>query len=66
MTNDTAVYDALAFNLQTIEFDIWVGMGTREAITQRGFKADPATLCYCPKEWLIDGFRAKDAPPPRL
>jgi hypothetical protein len=64
MPNDTAVYDALAYNPSTVQHDIWVGAGTREALRKRGLKADPATLAYCPKEWLVDGFRAKDTPPP--
>jgi hypothetical protein len=64
MTNDTAVYDAMAYNPSTVDYDIWVGLGTREAIANRGLKPDWATLRYCPKEWLVDGFRSKDAPPP--
>lgn len=64
MTNDTPVYDALAFNTSTVRYDIWVGTGTREALSKRGLKPDLATLAYCPREWLTDGFRSKDTPPP--
>jgi hypothetical protein len=64
LQNDTAVYDAMAYNPSTINYDIWVGLGTLEAIKKRDLKPDMATLRYCPKEWLTDGFRPKDAPPP--
>lgn len=60
MPNDTAIYDALDYNPVTAQDDIWVGQGTLEAIHNRGLKADLATLKYCPKEWLTDGFRPKD------
>lgn len=60
MPNDTAVYDALAYNPLTVEYNDWVGLGTLEAIRKRGLKANLATLKYCPKEWLIDGFRPKN------
>lgn len=64
MPNDTQVFDALAYNPLTVQHDIWVGMGTFDAIRERGLKAELTTVCYCPKEWLVDGFRSKDAPPP--
>jgi hypothetical protein len=57
LENDTAVYHALAFNPQTYEYDIWVGTGTRTAITKHGFQPDLSELLYCPKEWLVDGWR---------
>lgn len=60
MPNDTAVYDALAYNPLTVQHDEWIGQGTLEAIRKRGLKADLATLKYCPSEWLTDGFRPKN------
>ena len=60
MPNDTPIYDAMAYNPSTVQYDEWVGQGTLEAIDKRGLKPDLATLKYCPKEWLIDGFRPKN------
>jgi hypothetical protein len=57
MQNDTAIYDALAYNPSTVQHDIWVGQGTLEAIQKRGLKPDLATLKYCSKELLTDGYR---------
>jgi hypothetical protein len=57
MPNDTAIYDAMAYNPSTVQHDVWVGQGTLEAIYKRGLKPDWATLKYCPKEWLSDGYR---------
>jgi hypothetical protein len=54
--NDTRVYPAHAFNPQTIQYDIWVGVGTEEVIEKCGFKADRANVLHCPKEQLVDGW----------
>ena len=36
-------------------FNDWVGqMGTREAIRRDGLEIDPASLAYCPHEWIND------------
>jgi hypothetical protein len=61
MPNDTAVYDALAYNPSTALHDVWVGQGTLEAIHKRGLEADMATLKYCSKELLTDGYRPNEA-----
>ena len=57
MKNDTAVYPALAFNPVTCNYNSWKGTGTREAIAKRGLRPDLTELLYCPKEWLVDGWR---------
>ena len=57
MKNDTPVFDAMAFNPSTVSYDIWKGVGTREAIKAAGFRVvDPAPVYYCPKEVLKDGW----------
>jgi hypothetical protein len=54
VTNDTAVFEATRFDLETGERE-WVGrMGTREAIVRDGMAVDTASVAYCPHEW-IDG-----------
>jgi hypothetical protein len=54
MKNDVAVYDALRFDSDAGE-TVWTGrMGTRDAILRDGFTIDPASLSYCPHEWLDD------------
>jgi hypothetical protein len=55
---DTPVYPAFAYNPNTVDFDIWRGMGTREAIAKRGV----GDVQWCPHEWLVDGWR--DTGPP--
>ena len=49
MQNDTPVYHAFAFNPKTIDYDIWVGIGTREAIAKRSLRGDGFVL-WCPKQ----------------
>jgi hypothetical protein len=39
LQNDTAVFHAFAWNPVKAEYDDWRGMGTRTAITVRGFEA---------------------------
>jgi hypothetical protein len=52
MRNDVAVYDALRFDPDAGE-TVWTGrMGTRAAILRDGFSFDPASLSYCPHQWL--------------
>lgn len=52
MTNDTAVFDAMRLDPNSGEKE-WIGrIGTRAAITRDGFEIDPASLGYCPHEWL--------------
>ena len=52
MKNDIAVYDALRFDSGAGE-SIGTGrMGTREAILRDGLTFDPASVSYCPHEWL--------------
>jgi hypothetical protein len=52
MENDTAVYDAMAYNTGTAAYDIWKGVATRAAIEAAGYRFEVATLKYCPKEKL--------------
>jgi hypothetical protein len=56
MINDTLVFDAMAFNPSTVSYDIWKGVGTREAIEAAGFHVVKATWRGCPKEKLKDGW----------
>ncbi len=58
LINDTPVYHAFAFNSNTVDYDIWVGVGTRDAIAKRGLRGDGFVL-WCPHEWLVDGWRDK-------
>jgi hypothetical protein len=52
MKNDVAVYDALRFGSDAGE-SIGTGcMGTRAAILRDGLTFDPASVSYCPREWL--------------
>jgi hypothetical protein len=52
MTNDTAVFDAMRFDIRAGE-DIWTGRaGTRETINRDGYRVDPMSLKYCPREWI--------------
>lgn len=67
MTNDTAVYDA--FDVDPIDGnERWLGrMGTRRAIMRDGLIVDPASLAYCPHEWLdeygyVDIERVREFP----
>jgi hypothetical protein len=55
MANDNPVYHAFAYNPSTIDYDIWVGVGTREAIRNGGFRGDGIVL-WCPHERLVDGW----------
>jgi hypothetical protein len=55
MTNDTPVYPAFAYNPATVDFDIWRGIGTREAIAKLGLRGRGLVL-WCPHEWLVDGW----------
>jgi hypothetical protein len=52
MENDTAVYDAMAYNPSTVAYDIWKGVATRAAIEAAGCRFEVVTLKYCPKEKL--------------
>jgi hypothetical protein len=40
LVNDTPVYHAFAFNPNTVDYDIWIGIGTSEAIAKRGLRGD--------------------------
>lgn len=52
MTNDTAVFDAMRLDPNSGERE-WAGrLGTREAIFRDGLAPDPASLAYCPHEWI--------------
>ncbi|MCG2633183.1 hypothetical protein L6654_42470 [Bradyrhizobium sp. WYCCWR 13023] len=52
MRNDTAVFDAIRLDADHGEKN-WVGqMGTREAIARDRLEIDPASLAYCPHEWI--------------
>jgi hypothetical protein len=54
MKNDTAVFDAMRFDVSAGE-NVWTGLtGTREAIRRDGYSVDPISLRFCPHEW-IDG-----------
>ena len=54
MTNDTAVFYAMRFDIRAGD-NIWTGRtGTREAIRRDGNSIDLMSLSYCPHEW-IDG-----------
>jgi len=56
LINDTAVYEAFAYNPHTGDEDIWCGTGTLEAINACGYTADLASVMYYPKELLINGW----------
>jgi len=56
MQNDTPVRHAFAYNPQTVQHDLWVGMGTHEAIAKRGLKGE-GDVYWCPHQWLVDGWR---------
>ena len=52
MKNDTAIFDAMRPAADAGEAS-WTGLtGTREAIERDGFAVDPATLTWCPHEWI--------------
>jgi hypothetical protein len=54
MTNDTAVFDAMRFDIKS-GTDVWTrSTGTREAISRDGLRSDPMSLNYCPHEWIND------------
>jgi len=40
MHNGTPVDHAFVFNPKSVDYDIWVGIGTREAITKCNLRAD--------------------------
>jgi hypothetical protein len=67
MTNDTAVFDAMHFDVSAGD-SIWTGLtGTREAIRRDGYCIDPLFLKFCPHEWIdrrgyVDRDLAQDAP----
>jgi hypothetical protein len=67
MTNDTAVFDAMWFDIQAGD-NVWTGRtGRREAIQRDGYSIDPMSLNYCPHEWIdsrgyVDQDLAQDAP----
>lgn len=67
MTNDTDVYDAFGVH-PTDGNKQWLGrMGTRRAILRDGLTIDPASLAYCPHEWLdergyVDIERVREFP----
>jgi len=67
MTNDTAVFDAMRFDVSAGE-NVWTGLtGTREAIRRDGYCIDPLSLKFCPHEWIdsrgyVDQDLAQDAP----
>lgn len=52
MTNDTPVYEALRVD-PTNGGKEWAGrMGTRDAIRRDSLEIDPASLAFCPHEWI--------------
>jgi hypothetical protein len=52
MRNDVAVYDALRFD-SDVGGSVCTGqIGTRAAILRDGLTFDPASVSYCPHEWL--------------
>ncbi|MGA7808509.1 hypothetical protein [Bradyrhizobium sp.] len=54
MTHDTAIFDAMRFDMTSGE-NVWTGqMGTRQAILRDGYRVDTVSLCYCPHEWIDD------------
>ena len=61
MTNDTAVFDAMLFDVSTGE-NVWTGLtGTREAIRRDGYSIDPISLKFCPHAWINnDGYVDQD------
>jgi hypothetical protein len=50
LVNDTRVFEAFDYNMN------WRGTATKEAIKLAGFRADPASWGYYPKELLVDGW----------
>jgi hypothetical protein len=67
MTNATAVFDAMRFDISAGE-NVWTGLtGTREAIRRDGYYVDPLSLKFCPHEWIdnrgyVDHDLDRDAP----
>jgi hypothetical protein len=61
MTNDTAVFDAMRFDVSAGE-NIWTGLtGTREAIRRDGYNVDIIALRFCPHEWVnVRGYVDQD------
>jgi hypothetical protein len=52
MANDTAVFDAMRFDISSGE-NVWTGLtGTREAIRRDGYCVYPISLRFCPHEWI--------------
>ena len=67
MTNDTAVYDAFGVDPTDGNKQLLGRMGTRRAIMRDGLTIDPASLAYCPNEWLdergyVDIERVREFP----
>lgn len=52
MINDTAVFDAMRHDPNSEDNECAGRMGTREAIMRDGLVLDPASLAYCPREWI--------------
>jgi hypothetical protein len=67
MTNDTAVFDAMRFEVSS-GANVWTGLtGTREALRRDGYSIDPISLRFCPHEWVdsqgyVDKKMTHDAP----
>jgi hypothetical protein len=67
MPNDTAVFDAMHFDVAS-GTNVWTGLtGTREALRRDGYCIDPISLGFCPHEWVngrgyVDKKLAHDAP----
>lgn len=55
MPNDTAVFHASAYDSAIGDYK-WVGTGTRYAIMRRNLKIT-SEVFWCPKAWLVDGWR---------
>jgi len=55
MANDTAVYDAMRFDVRAGDQHVWTGRaGIREAIGRDGHSLEGMSLRYCPHEWIDD------------
>jgi hypothetical protein len=57
--NDTAFYEAFAYNPRTVSYDIWRGTATLEAIRKADFKADLSYPLWGDKKTAVDGWAFK-------
>jgi hypothetical protein len=54
--NQTAFYEAFAFNPSTCDYDLWMGTATIETIKKNGLKADLSYPLYGDEKLCVDGW----------